>query len=224
MASIEGGNIGVSGVGPGQSGSGSDGISAAEMANNLIGSSTGPAGLETDRLAASVDMAMQSISDGTYQGTGLTDGFSAADLEAAVMSQLGPRQQGQFQSSLDTYKASPFTTAAQQLAVDLPFRQPTGQPGMNTAQDPYGTEVPSELPQFTMSAYTDFDRAQAQARQDAWDNIGRITGGPISGLATSIAVIAGADQRTIELVHGLGLTVDGLTAPLGPGPESAMRP
>ncbi len=214
MASIEGNN--VSGINGGSGTTGSEGISAQEMANHLIGASTGPAGLETNRLAASVDMAMQSISDGTYQGTGLTDGFSAAELEAAVMSQLSPRQQGQFQSSLDTYQASPFTTAAQQLAVDLPFRQPTGQPGMNTAQNPHGTEVPSELPQFTMSAYTEFDRAQAQARQDAWDNLGRMTSGPFSGLFSSIAVGMGAEQHIIEGMHLTGQMVDGFTAPLSP--------
>ncbi len=220
MASIEGGNNGVSGIGAGQSGSGSDGISAAEMANNLIGSSTGPAGLETDRLAASVDMAMQGISDGTYQGTGLTDGFSAADLEAAVMSQLGPRQQGQFQSSLDTYKASPFTTAAQQLAVDLPLRQPTGQPGMNTAQDPYGTEVPSELPQFTMSS-TDtaayrFAEMQRQQRADGMRQVELITSGPFSGLFAAGGVIAGAEMHTIEGLALVGEMADGFTAPLSP--------
>ncbi len=220
MASIEGGNNGVSGVGAGQSGSGSDGISAAEMASNLIGSSTGPAGLETDRLAASVDMAMQSISAGTYQGTGMTDGFSAADLQAAVMSQLGPRQQGQFQSSLDTYKASPFTTAAQQLAVDLPLRQPTGQPGMNTAQDPYGTEVPTELPQFTMSS-TDtaahrFAELQRQQRADGMRQVELITSGPFSGLFAAGGVIAGAEMHTIEGLAKLGEMADGFTTPLSP--------
>lgn len=220
MASIEGGNNSVSGVQGGQNGSNSDAVSAAEMARDLINDSTGPLGVDTDRLAANVDFAMRSMPSEISVTMGLSRGVSASALESAVIAQLGAREQGQLQASLDRYSSNLSVGPAQRLAMDAPFRVPTGQPGMNTAQDPYGTEVPSEYPRFSMSS-TDtaayrLAEAQRQQRADGMRQVELITSGPFSGLFAAGGVIAGAEMHTIEGLAKVGEMVDGFTAPWSP--------
>ncbi len=199
-----------------------DGPSASDVASNLAEASTGPAGLEPDRYAAHVDAAMDAARAG-YLGD-----VNPADIETAAMAQMNPREQGQFQQAMDSYRTDLFTSASQQVAMTAPFDQPYTSPFNAVAVNAQGQPINScghVVPEQTyVSAPDPFAQYQAEQREIALENIDRIRGGAISGLATSIAVGLGADQRTIEQVHSVGVILDGLTAPLGPGPEGAMRP
>lgn len=208
---------------------GNDGPSASDIASNLADASTGPNGLEPDRYAAHIDAAMDSVRAGAFPG------IDPADIETAAMGHMNSREQGQFQRALDTYRASPFTSASQDIAMSAPFQRAYTDPynaiGLNQQGQPINAngQVIADLPAQTFASSTtsfeyQFAMQERQRQQTALENIDRIRGGPISGLATSVAISLGADQRTIELVHGLGQTVDGLTTTLAPSPWEAMTP
>jgi hypothetical protein len=197
----------------------SDSVSAQDIADNLRSASTGPAGLEVDRYAAHVDAAMDAAKAGVHPGV------SAADIEAAAMAGLNPRQQGQFQQALDTYRDSAFTTLSQEIAISAPFDLPFGDPykaiGVNLqglAVNANG-DVIADLPaqSFFEPPLTPYEQAQAQKRADAMRNMELITSGPFSGLFAAGGVAFGAEQRTIEGLAKVGEIVDGLTSPLSPG-------
>lgn len=223
MASIEGGGS-VSGANGSANSGSNDGISADQIAENLAGHSTGPAGLEVDRYAASVDAAMDAANAGMHPGT------TAAEIEAAAMAQLGPRQQAQFQRAIEPYRSSPSTALTQQIAMNAPFDRAYTDPynaiGVNVDGQPINAngEVIADLPAqtFVEAGPTPFEQAQAQQRANGMRNVELITSGPFSGLFAAGGVIFGAEQRTIEGLAQTGQILDGLTTHMAPGPQDAM--
>lgn len=195
------------------------GLSASDVADNLRDAATGPAGLDVDRYAAHVDAAMDAAR------AGMLGDISAADIEAAAMDQLNPRQQGQFQNALDAYRDSPFTTLSQQITMDAPFdlayTDRYNPVGVNAQGHPINScgEVISDLPaqSFWEAGPTPFEQQQMQQRADAMRNLELMTSGPFSGLFAAGGVIFGAEQRTIEGLSNVGRIIDGLTTPLSPG-------
>ncbi|MDY7098761.1 MAG: hypothetical protein SXU28_11535 [Pseudomonadota bacterium] len=210
----------------GASSNGIDGPSASEIASNLADASTGPAGLEVDRFAAHVDAAMDAVRAGLHQNV------SAADIEAAAMARLGPREAAQFQQALGGYRSSPAITPSQSIAMNAPFSpaytdryNAVGLNDQGHAINSCG-EVINDLPAQTYfeAGPTPYQQAQAQQRADAMRNIELITSGPFSGLFAAGGVIFGAEQRTIEGLAQVGQMIDGFTEPLGPSAIDAMRP
>lgn len=194
-------------------------LSANDIASNLRDASTGPAGLEVDRYAAHIDAAMDAAAAGIHPG------ISAADIEAAAMAELTPRQQGQFQQAIDGFRDSAFMTVSQQITMNAPFDRAYTDPynaiGVNAqglAINANG-EVIADLPaqSFWEAPPTPFEQAQAQQRADGMRNLELMTSGPFSGLFAAGGVIFGAEQRTIKGLAKVGEIVDGLTSPLSPG-------
>lgn len=194
-------------------------ISARDIADNLRDASTGPAGLDVDRYAAHIDAAMDAAR------AGLRGDISPADIEAAAMEQLGPREQGQFQSALDAYRDSPTTTLSQQIAINAPFDLAYTDPYNAVAVNAQGHainscgEVIADLPaqSFWEAGPTTYEQQQMQQRADAMRNLELMTSGPFSGLFAAGGVIFGAEQRTIEGLSNVGRMIDGFTTPLSPG-------
>ena len=197
----------------------SDSLSANDVASNLRDASTGPAGLEVDRYAAHIDAAMDSAR------SGMLGDITAAEIEAAAMAQLSPREQGQFQSALDAYRDSPMTTLSQQIAMNAPFclayTYPYNAIGVNAQGQAINAngQVIADLPAQTFfeAPPTPYEQAQMQQRADAMRNLELMTSGPFSGLFAAGGVIFGAEQRTIEGLSNVGRIIDGLTTPLSPG-------
>lgn len=202
----------------GGAGSSNDSLSAQDIADNLRDASTGPAGLEVDRYAANVDAAMD------HAAAGVHTGVSPADIEAAAMSQLNPRQQGQFQQAIDEYRSSAFTSVEQQFSMNAPFDRAFTDPynavGVNAQGQAINScgQVVADLPaqSFWTAGPTAFEQAQAQQKADAMRNLELITSGPFSGLFAAGGVAVGAEQQTIEGLAQVGQIVDGLTSHLGP--------
>lgn len=194
-------------------------VSAKDVASNLRDASTGPAGLEVDRFAAHVDAAMDNAR------AGMLGDISPADIEAAAMAQLGPREQGQFQRALDAYRSSPMTTISQEIAMNAPFGLAFDDPYRAIGVNAQGLaingngQVIADLPAQTFfeAPLTPYEQAQLQKRIDGMRNLELITSGPFSGLFATAGVMFGAEQRTIEGLAQLGQIVDGLTSPLSPG-------
>jgi hypothetical protein len=194
-------------------------VSGSDIASNLRDASTGPAGLEVDRYAAKVDAAMDAARSGLHPGV------SPSDIEAAAMAQLSPREQGQFQRALDTFRDSPFVTAAQDIAMNAPFDRAFGDPyraaGVNLQGQAVNAngQVIADLPAQTFfeAPLTQYQQNRLQQKADAMRNMELITSGPFSGLFASVGVAVGAEQHTIEGLAQVGQIVDGLTTPLSPG-------
>ena len=213
--------------GPSQTAGGSDDSpSASDIASNLADVSTGPNGLEPERYAAHVDAAMDAARSGMHPGV------TPADIEAAALTHMTPRQEGQFHQAMEAYRSDPFTSASQTIAMNAPFA-----PAYTDPYNPVGTNaqgqainscghVIADLPSqtFIEAGPTPFEQYQAQQRANAMRNVELITNGPFEGLFAAGGVIFGAEQRTIEGLALTGRMVDGFTEPLGPSAIDAMRP
>ncbi|RVT94928.1 hypothetical protein [Sphingomonas crocodyli] len=191
---------GVGGVG-GSSGAGaSSAADAASQANavdavaeSMVDNATTAVGVDTAALAGQL-AAVESM----------VDPAAAQALQASIEAQLSPVEVGQFQASLDAARAAqPATSLVDQINASPLAGMTFAGSLIDACGNPVATlSAPSQLAPGKMS----FDQVM--------DHIGKITGGPISGVMYNGAYLGGASQKTLDAVYGVGKALDGFVEPL----------
>ena len=195
---------GVGGVGVVGASSGTDSASAAAdaasqanavdaVAESMVDNATTAVGVDTAALAGQLAAVEQSV-----------DPAAAAALQASIEAQLSPVEVGQLQASLDAARqAAPAASLMDQINAS-PL---AGMTFAGAVIDACGNPVASlTAPSQTPAGMKSFD--------EVMDHIGKITGGPISGVMYNGAYLGGASQKTLDAVYGVGQALDGFVEPL----------
>lgn len=177
---------------------------AESIADSVVDAATGPTGVDVDAVGKALSGLQGQVPAGFAQS-----------VQAAVEAQLSPVQAGQLQSAIDKATLSSVTPSlTTQLTrsplADLAPPNPALQNSIYNAAGQLVDQCGNVQATVSMTR-TD---PLAESYRAAVKHIERSVSGPVSGIAYSVATIAGLDQKTRENIHALGTIADGFAEPL----------
>jgi hypothetical protein len=176
----------------------SSGGTAAQSRSDTIGS-IAQSMVDANRTGASVDTDKLGRSIAELKTTLPAD--VSAELQVAVEAKLSPVQAGEVRAAIAN------APAANQLSdVSNTLRVPSA---YEAEQIKIAELCGLPRPEFTYMSAPQQPLPGKMTTEQFIDHMDKLTSGTFSSIGYNIAYLSGADQKTMDLVYGLGLSADG---------------